>query len=72
MSQIAIYYNVYETIEEQLKAQGYKCKDIQIYEKAKDSIQYLWFHNFLTDVEHDKLINKLHKTILKNVEKVEG
>lgn len=72
MSKIGIDYNVFETIEEQLKVQGYKCKDIQIYEKAKDSILYLWFHDFLTDVECDKSINKLHKKILKNIEKVEG
>ena len=72
MSKIEIYYNAFETIEEQLKEQGYSCKDIKLYEKAKDSILYLWFHSFLTDKEHDKAIDKLHKQIIKNIEKVEG
>ena len=72
MSQIEIHYNAFETIEEQLKEQGYLCNDIKLYEKAKDSILFLWFHNFITDVEYDKVINKLHKKIIKKVEKVEG
>lgn len=72
MSEIEIHYNAFETIEEQLKEQGYLCKDIKLYEKAKDSILYLWFHSFLTDKEYGKAINKLHKEIIKNVEKVEG
>ena len=72
MSKIEIYYNAFETIEEQLKEQGYLCKDIKLYEKAKDSILFLWFHDFITDAEHDKAINKLHKEIIKNVKKVEG
>ena len=72
MSEIVIHYNAFETIEEQLKEQGYSCKDIKLYEKAKDSILFLWFHSFLTDAEHGKAINKLHKEIIKNIEKVEG
>ena len=72
MSKIEMHYNAFETIQEQLKEQGYLCKDIEIYEKAKDSMLFLWFHNFLTDGEHDKAIKKLHKKIIKNVEKVEG
>lgn len=72
MSEIEIHYNAFETIEEQLKEQGFLCKDIKLYEKAKDSILFLWFHNFITDAEHGKTINKLHKKIIKNVKKVEG
>lgn len=72
MSKIEIHYNAFETIEEQLKEQGFLCKDIELYEKAKDSILYLWFHSFLTDKEHDKAIDKLHKQIIKNIKKVEG
>lgn len=72
MSKIEIHYNAFETIEEQLKEQGYSCKDIKLYEKAKDSILYLWFHSILTDKEHDKAIDKLHKRIIKNIKKVEG
>lgn len=71
MSEIEIHYNAFETIEEQLKKQGYSCKDIKLYEKAKDSILFLWFHSFLTDKEHDKAISKLHKKIIKNVKKAE-
>lgn len=67
---LEIHYNAFETIEGQLKEQGYLCKDIKLCEKAKDSILFLWFHNFITDVEKDKVINKLHKKIIKNVEKV--
>ncbi len=72
MNKIEMHYNAFETIEEQLKEQKYSCKDIKLYEKAKDSILFLWFHSFLTDGEHDKAINKLHKKIIKNVKKVEG
>ena len=72
MSEIGIYYNAFETIEEQLKKQGYSCKDVEIYEKTKDSIMYLWIHGYLTETEWNKLLNKLHKKIIKNVEKVEG
>jgi hypothetical protein len=71
MNKIEIHYNAFETIEEQLKEQGFWCKDIKLYEKAKDSILFLWFHSFLTDKEHDKAINKLHKKIIKNVKKAE-
>jgi adenosine deaminase len=72
MSEIEIHYNAFETIEEQLKEQGFLCKDIELYEKAKDSIMYLWVDGYLTESEWDKLINKLHKKIIKNVKKVEG
>lgn len=72
MIKMEIHYNAFETIEEQLKEQGYLCKDIKLYEKAKDSILYLWFHNFLTDGEYDKAIKKLHKRIINNIERVEG
>lgn len=71
MSEIEIHYNAFETIEEQLKEQGYSCKDIEFYEKAKDSIMYLWVGGFLTETEWDKLLNKLHKKIIKNVKKAE-
>ena len=71
MSEIEIHYNAFETIEEQLKKQGFSCKDIKLYEQAKDSILFLWFHNFITDAEHDKATNKLHKKIIKNVKKAE-
>ncbi len=72
MSKIEIHYNAFETIEEQLKEQGYLCEDIKIYEKAKDSILYLCFHSFLSDKEYDNAISRLHKEIIKNVKKVEG
>ena len=70
MSKIEIHYNAFETIKEQLKKQGYSCKDIELYEKAKNSILFLWFHSFLTNGEYDRTINKLHKEIIKNVVKV--
>ena len=72
MSKMEIHYNAFETIEEQLKEQGYSCKDVEIYEKTKDSIMYLWVHGYLTEAEWNKLLNKLHKKIIKNVKKVEG
>ena len=37
---IEIHYNAFETIEEQLKAQNYKCSDLDIFETAKDDILY--------------------------------
>lgn len=64
---IEIHYNAFESIELQLARQKYKCKDIDIFEKAKDNILYLWFHNILTDGEKDKCIEKLHKQIIKRI-----
>ena len=64
---IEIHYNFFETIKEQLKKQNYKCKNINLYDKAKDSIIYLYVHNILTDSEKEKCINKLHKQILKDI-----
>lgn len=62
-----IHYNAFESIELQLARQKYKCKDIDIYEKAKDDILYLWIHNILTDNEKNKCIEKLHKRIIKSI-----
>lgn len=70
MEMIEIHYNCFETIEEQLKEQGYKCKDIDIFETAKTNICYLWLHGILTDSEKNKCINKLHKKILKNIKNI--
>ena len=64
---IEIHYNFFETIEEQLKKQGYKCENIEMLEDVKKSIFYLWIHNFISDKEKTKCINKLHKEILKNI-----
>lgn len=66
---LTIHYNAFESIELQLARQKYKCKDIGIFEKAKDDILYLWFHNVLTDKEKEKCINKLHKQIVKSIRK---
>lgn len=66
---IEIHYNAFETLEEQLKAQNYKCSDLEIFETAKNDILYLWFHNILTDGEKDKCINKLHKQIITRIRK---
>ena len=65
---IELHYNVFETLQEQIEKQKYKCKDIEIYDKAKDSILYLYIHSIITENEKDKLIKKLHKEIIKNIE----
>jgi hypothetical protein len=66
---IELHYNAFESIELQLARQHYKCKDIDIFEKSKDNILYLWFHNILTDTEKNKCLNKLHKQIVKSIKK---
>lgn len=66
---IEIHYNAFETLEEQLKAQNYKCSDLETFEITKNDILYLWFHNILTDGEKDKCINKLHKQIITRIRK---
>lgn len=64
---IEIHYNAFETLEEQLKAQNYKCSDLEIFEQAKNNILYLWIYNILTDSEKDRCIHKLHKQIIKRI-----
>jgi len=64
---IEIHYNAFETIEEQLKKQNYKCEEIDIFEQAKTSILYLYIQGFLTENEKDKSFNRLHKKIVKNL-----
>ena len=66
---IEIHYNVFETLEEQLKAQNYKGSDLETFEITKNNILYLWFNNILTNNEKDKCINKLHKQIITKIRK---
>ena len=65
--EIELHYNVFETLQEQIEKQKYKCNDVEIYDKAKDSILFLYIHGIITDSEKDKFINKLHKEIIKNI-----
>ena len=65
--EIELHYNVFETLQEQIEKQKYKCNDIEIYDKAKDSILLLYIHGIITDSEKDKFINKLHKEIIKDI-----
>lgn len=66
---IEIHYNAFSTIKEQLDAQHFKCSDIELYEKAKNNMLYLYIHGFMTDSEKDKVLNKIHKKLLKNIRK---
>ena len=65
--EIELHYNFFETLQEQMEKQKYKCNNIEIYDKAKDSILFLYIQNIITDSEKDKLINKLHKKIIKDI-----
>lgn len=59
---IEIHYNAFQSIKEQIK--DYKCKDIEIFEKARIYIFYLYIQGFITDSEKNKACNRLHKKII--------
>lgn len=66
---ITLHYNIFDTLEEQLISQNYKCFNIKEYDETKDNILKLWFGNYLTDSEKDKCLNRLHKKIVADIRK---
>lgn len=70
MEEIELHYNAFESLELQITRQHFTCQNIDIYEKAKDDIMYLYIHSFLTDTEKNKAFNRLHKKILKELKKI--
>lgn len=66
---ITLHYNIFDTLEEQLISQNYKCSKIKEYDETKDNILKLWFGNYLTDTEKDKCLNRLHKKIVTDIRK---
>lgn len=66
---IEIHYNAFDSIKLQIAKQKYKCKDVELFDKLKDSIIFLYVHNILTDDEENKCFNKLQKQIVKSIRK---
>lgn len=66
---IEIHYNAFETIGEQLEKYNLKCSKIDDFEKIKTNIILLYLEDIITDNELDKCYNRLHKQILKTIEK---
>ena len=64
---IELHYNAFESLELQIVRQGCQCKNIDIYEKAKDDILYLYVQGFLSESEKDRAFNRLHKEIIKEL-----
>jgi len=55
-----------ETLEQQANEQGYTLKNSELYEKLKEALNLLKFH-LTTDSENDKLFQKLHKKVVKDL-----
>ena len=67
---IGIRYGVMcETIEEQLKNQGFKFnpKEVEAFERCRNAIHVLQFNNMLFDSQTSKLFNRLNKQVTRHV-----
>lgn len=52
-------------LDEQLTKQGLQCKDIEIEQKAHESMLMLWFHGYVNDSQKEKMTKKLFNNIKK-------
>ena len=66
---IGLHYNVFQSLKEQIEAQNYKCKNIQLYDDLKTSILKLYLHNILTESMKNDAIKRLHKQIVSDIRK---
>lgn len=65
---LIMQYGAFHTIKEQLDEQDYELEeDVKKYEKAKDYIIYLHLHNFITDSEEERIFNRMHNRIKRNI-----
>ena len=65
---IGFSYGVFsKTLKEQAIEQGYTLKNKELYEKLKEALNLLKFH-LTNDSENDKLLSKLHKKVIKDLQ----
>ena len=58
-----------DSLEKQANDQGYTLgEQAEKFEKFKTEILDLWINGILTDNQSDKLIEKLHKQVIKSIE----
>lgn len=57
------------TLEVQAKDQGYTLKNYNKLELQRKSINVLSLNDLLTDSQTDKIFNKFHKRVIKNLTK---
>jgi hypothetical protein len=72
MEQKSIGFNygvMSDPLEQQAREQGYSLKNSELYEKLKDAINLLTFH-LTTDSQTDKMFQKLHKKVVKDLEEI--
>lgn len=66
---IGIHYGVmYDSIEEQVSAQGYTlAENAEKYEKSREAINRLRLQELMTDAVADKVLKRLHNRIIKDL-----
>ena len=66
-----MHYGALWDIKEQLETQGVELNssDLQIADKAHFALNYLHIHSFITETDYTRGTTKLHKWILKRIQK---
>lgn len=67
---LTIDFNLFDSIEKQLKEQGFVDTEIDIHEKIRKNIFFLYVYGYVSDNQRDKMLKKLFKEITKHITKI--
>jgi hypothetical protein len=67
---LTIDFNLFDSIEEQLKNQGFTDAEIDTHEKIRQNIFFLYIYGYISEGQRDKMLKKLFKEIAKNITKI--
>ena len=72
MKNIDFNYGVlYDNLEKQANEQGYTLEDADLYETARDCINFLKYRKIATNKQTDIMFKKLHKMVIKSLKPLE-